>query len=90
MARTYGVPAAAAGCGRSRVSYIGYEESGEPVVGDECMSDGHRVCRAASLAAPERVLDERRASTPDVDCVYLLRTEGARRYTDVRQWAQVR
>lgn len=90
IAHTYGPPAAAAGCGRSRVSYIGYEESGEPVIGYECMSDGHRVCRAAGLAAPERALDERRASTPDVDCGYFLKTEGERRYSDVRRWDQVK
>lgn len=81
-------PKVVSDCGaRARMDYMGYDQQGEPVVGYECTVDGRRMCRAIILAEEPKQLAEMTATSPDVNCGYLLRTEHqVNGLTDVQRW----
>jgi hypothetical protein len=89
VVHTYGPPAKASACGKVRIGYLGYESRGEPVAAYECIVDGTRVCRATTLEDTPQELGELRAPTTEVDCGYLVKNEGNRRYSDVRSWTEL-
>ncbi len=76
-------------CGRVRMGYMAYDQRGEPIVQYECMVDGARFCRSATLDDPPQVLDEVEAPTSSVDCGYLLRNQGHRPASDVQSWSLI-
>lgn len=84
-----GAPAAAKECGRVRIGYMGYDQRGVPVVGYECMAEGRRMCRASTVEDVPQALAEREATTKDVDCAFLIKSEGFRGLSDVRRWSLV-
>jgi hypothetical protein len=84
----WGAPDTVKQCGRVRMGYSGYDPRGEPVVGYECMVDGVRLCRATTLGDAPVPMGEIPASTPSVDCGYLVRTQG-RPLGGVKSWSRV-
>ncbi len=83
-----GVPEVVKACGRVRAGYLGYDARGEPVIAYECLSEGVRMCRATTLGDAPTTMGEIPATTADVACGYLLRTQG-RPLGGVKDWSRV-